>query len=183
VTLVSADDALITLLVGVTTSAIIILGFTLARYRSAVSEAGRSSQLAKNLWDAMNTRLAVQDTRIIDLMAKVEVYSTRKAGTVSKMVLPKEVVVSQSSTVNQKSPTTPQVNTVPSRQTEVQILESLNSGAKTSGQIRDIIGKSREHTARLMKELYEKGLVVRREGERPFSYEVTDEGKRYLSAA
>jgi predicted transcriptional regulator len=181
--LVSVDDALIILLAGVTTGAIVILGFTLARYRSAVSEAGRSTQLAKNLWDAMNTRLAVQDTRIIDLMAKVEVYSTRKSGIALKMTLPKEVVASQASAVEQKLPMTSDVSQAPSRQTEVQILQSLTSGAKTSGQIRDVIGKSREHTARLMKELYEKGFVTRREGERPFSYEVTDEGKRYLSAA
>jgi len=40
--------------------------------------------------------------------------------------------------------------------------------------------RSREHAARLMKELFEKGLVSRNDSSKPFVYQLTDEGKRRL---
>ena len=40
--------------------------------------------------------------------------------------------------------------------------------------------RSREHAARLMKELYEKGLVSRNNSSKPFVYQLTEEGKRRL---
>lgn len=40
--------------------------------------------------------------------------------------------------------------------------------------------RSREHVARLMKDLFEKGLVVRNSASKPFVYQLTDEGKRRL---
>jgi len=40
--------------------------------------------------------------------------------------------------------------------------------------------RSREHAARLMKELFEKGLVSRNDSSKPFIYQLTDEGKRRL---
>jgi len=40
--------------------------------------------------------------------------------------------------------------------------------------------RSREHAARLMKELFEKGLVTRNASSKPFVYQLTDEGKRRL---
>lgn len=40
--------------------------------------------------------------------------------------------------------------------------------------------RSREHAARLMKELFEKGLVSRNNSSKPFVYQLTEEGKRRL---
>lgn len=40
--------------------------------------------------------------------------------------------------------------------------------------------RSREHAARLMKELFEKGLVSRNSSSKPFVYQLTEEGKRRL---
>ena len=51
-----------------------------------------------------------------------------------------------------------------------QILDILAEGPKTSREIERIIGRSREHTARLMKHLYELGYVRRDESTRPYVY-------------
>ncbi len=40
--------------------------------------------------------------------------------------------------------------------------------------------RSREHAARLMKELFEKGLVSRNNSSKPFVYQLTEEGKRRI---
>ncbi len=52
----------------------------------------------------------------------------------------------------------------------MKILDILAEGPKTSREIERIIGRSREHTARLMKHLYELGYVRRDESTRPYVY-------------
>ena len=61
-------------------------------------------------------------------------------------------------------------------QTEMLALEMLASeGAKTSPEIKERLKLSREHTARLMKKLYEEGYLERETGKIPFRYSVKKE--------
>jgi len=65
--------------------------------------------------------------------------------------------------------------------TELAVLEILASeGAKTAPQIRDRIKLTREHTARLMKKLYEKGFLERDTSKIPYSYRIKEEMLRLL---
>lgn len=63
------------------------------------------------------------------------------------------------------------------------VLHMVTSGAKTSRDIQAGLGKSREHTARLLKKLYDGGLVQRSAGSRPYAYKITEAGRRQLEAA
>jgi hypothetical protein len=65
-------------------------------------------------------------------------------------------------------------------ETQLAVIELLNEGQKNTRQVTDALQKSREHTARLMKGLYELGLVGRNNATKPFVYQLTDEGRRYL---
>jgi chromosome segregation ATPase len=68
--------------------------------------------------------------------------------------------------------------------TEVAVLEMLSAeGSKTAPEIKDRIRLSREHTARLMKKLYEKGYLERETGKIPFRYSVKKEMKKFLKRA
>ena len=67
------------------------------------------------------------------------------------------------------------------KDTDADILRALAEGPKTSNQIRAIIALSREHTGRLMKQLFTRGLVVRNDQNKPYLYEVTEAGRRYLA--
>ena len=61
-------------------------------------------------------------------------------------------------------------------QTELSVLEMLASeGSKTAPEIKDRVKLSREHTARLMKKLYEGGYLERDTNKIPFSYSVKKE--------
>ncbi len=51
-----------------------------------------------------------------------------------------------------------------------EILALLSDGPKTSREIERAIGRSREHTARLMKRLYDAGYVKRDESAKPYRY-------------
>ncbi len=65
--------------------------------------------------------------------------------------------------------------------TEISVLEMLASeGPKTAPEIKNRVQLSREHTARLMKKLYEKGYLERQEGKIPFSYSIKKEMEKLL---
>jgi hypothetical protein len=65
--------------------------------------------------------------------------------------------------------------------TEVAVLEFLSSeGPKTAPEIKEKVRLSREHTARLMKKLYEEGYLERETMKLPFKYSVKKEMEKLL---
>ena len=60
------------------------------------------------------------------------------------------------------------------------VLKLLMEGPKTSRQIEGLIGRSREHTARLMKKLFEMSYVTRDMATKPYTYAITDAGKNAI---
>jgi chromosome segregation ATPase len=68
--------------------------------------------------------------------------------------------------------------------TEISVLEMLSAeGPKTAPEIKERVHLSREHTARLMKKLYEGGYLERETGKIPFHYSVKKEMIKLLSKA
>ena len=66
-------------------------------------------------------------------------------------------------------------------ETEVAVLEYLSAeGSKTAPEIKERVKLSREHTARLMKKLYEEGYLERETGKIPFKYSVKKEMEKLL---
>ena len=69
----------------------------------------------------------------------------------------------------------------PLTETELSVLEMLSlEGPKTAPEIKDKIKLSREHTARLMKKLYESGYLERETSKIPFKYSVKKEMEKLL---
>lgn len=69
----------------------------------------------------------------------------------------------------------------PLTETELSVLEILAlEGPKTAPEIKDRIKLSREHTARLMKKLYEEGYLERDTSKIPFKYRVKKEMESLL---
>jgi hypothetical protein len=69
----------------------------------------------------------------------------------------------------------------PLTETELSVLEMLAvEGPKTAPEIKDKIKLSREHTARLMKKLYEEGYLERDSSKIPFKYNVKKEMEKLL---
>lgn len=65
--------------------------------------------------------------------------------------------------------------------TELRVLEILtDEEQKTAPEIKSEIGLTREHTARLMKKLYEKGYVERDETKTPYAYRIKEEMRKIL---
>lgn len=69
----------------------------------------------------------------------------------------------------------------PLTETELSALELLaREGSKTAPEIKEGIKLSREHTARLMKKLYEEGYLERDSSKIPFKYNVKKEMEKFL---
>ena len=68
--------------------------------------------------------------------------------------------------------------------TEISVLEMLSGeGAKTAPEIKEKIHLSREHTARLMKKLYEEGYLEREANKIPFRYSIKKEMEKLMQKA
>ena len=60
--------------------------------------------------------------------------------------------------------------------TELNVLKMIvDLGEGTVPEIKDVIGKTREHTARLLKKLYEKGYIDRNTSSMPYRYSIRKE--------
>ncbi len=65
--------------------------------------------------------------------------------------------------------------------TELHVLEYIaTEGEKTAPEIKDFIKLTREHSARLMKKLYEEGYVERRSNKAPYTYRIKEEMLKIL---
>jgi hypothetical protein len=67
--------------------------------------------------------------------------------------------------------------------TEGGVLELLAGGAKSAPEIGRVMAKSREHTARLMKSLFEQGFVEREANRQPYVYRLNDKVREVLARA
>ncbi len=60
------------------------------------------------------------------------------------------------------------------------ILKKLDDEELTTRELQQYIGRTREHTSRLLKKMYDNKLVDRNMNSKPFKYTITDEGRKLL---
>ena len=200
------DDAVtLTLLTAASFFVALSIGLLL-RYRQVSERINASSDLGHDLWSALEQRMKKQDERILDMYGRLEVVQSRVlAATAPRepaavppmptLTPPPTSQQEKPEPVTERTPVTQQSEPVMESQvsqplgtnhqldeTQLAAVRLLAEGPKNTRQITDALKKSREHTARVMKELFERGLVRRNDTTKPFVYQLTDLGKRYLAA-
>ena len=89
----------------------------------------------------------------------------------------KEVVISQEpEKVPEKPVSTPKIANIEHTNPTNYVLHLITNKAMTSRDIQITLKKSREHTSRLMKKLFEEGLVQRNTESKPYTYSITEKG-------
>ena len=63
-----------------------------------------------------------------------------------------------------------------------QVLHLITDKAMTSRDIQKALKRSREHTSRFMKKLFEDGLVERNTKTKPYTYSITDDGLKRIAS-
>ena len=202
--MVVLDDAVAVTLLA-TAAFFVALSFgLLLRYRQVSQKISASSDLGHDLWTALEQRMKKQDERILDMMGRLDVVQSR---VVAATVAPVPATLSplppltpspppkeeEPSAVTEPSPSVQHFRSQPESQTsqpppvgvaldETQLaaIRLLSENPKNTRQLTDALGKSREHTARVMKELFERGLVSRNDSTKPFVYQLTEAGRRII---
>ena len=180
----------------------------LVRYRQVSERINASTDLGRDLWSSLEQRLKKQDERILDMMGRVEVIQSRAMATaaaradartsalpsIATSKLPEPEATeghTPSPSVQQPESHISQLSSVPPGatgpmpgldETQMAALKLLNQSSLDTRQLTDALGKSREHTARIMKGLFVSGLVKRNDSAKPFVYELTDLGRSRLPA-
>ena len=125
-------------------------------------------------------RLHDYDKVISELRAKVDIIeSTIKPHEVvsqdPSQPQPHVALISEPVTVTQHAAIEKEVNS-----TTDYIFKLLAERPRSSREVQLAIGRTREHTARLMKKLHGLGLVSRDINTKPFRYNITDAGRQML---
>jgi chromosome segregation ATPase len=141
---------------------------------SVKTQAGPSSEKEQ----ALSLEVSNINSRISGLEALQETVKTKVSGIEEEM---------------QKFVSIPEIRNEPAIQirrdkalaaltgTEIAVLEMLvTEGSKTAPEIKERVNLSREHTARLMKKLYEEGYLERETGKTPFRYSAKKEMEKVL---
>jgi predicted transcriptional regulator len=85
--------------------------------------------------------------------------------------------VNHSEVVPEKPISTPSVSTTVHTNPTDHVLHLITNKAMTSRDIQITLKRSREHTSRLMKKLFEDGFVERNTETKPYTYSITKKGK------
>ena len=160
----------------------------LLRYRQVSQKVNASTDLGRDLWEALEQRLKKQDARILDMMGRFEVIQSRVS---EKPVTPAPQPTFASISTEEKSASVTDMHVITPQPksritldgTELSVIKLLSVKPRSSVEIKELIGKTREHAARLMKTLFDLGLVTRDTSKKPFVYQLTETGRRYLSAS
>jgi DNA-binding MarR family transcriptional regulator len=127
-----------------------------------------TSQTSGNISDM--TRSFSQDTRTI----------SQSKSQLQEHLTPTSDVMKSTTITPPSVPTSENSNLTLHHSTSDFILRLLVEKSRTSREIQKAVGKTREHTSRLMRRLYESNLVSRDSNNKPFKYYITDQGRRKL---
>jgi hypothetical protein len=180
----------------------------LLRYRQVSQRITTSSDMGRDLWQALEQRMKKQDERILDMMGRLEVIQSRvltipavreptpsvpvpSPAPLDSALMEGSKGVTESGAVTQRAESQPEsragsqgsraaARPVELDETQLTAIRLLTESPRNTRQLTDALEKSREHTARIMKGLFEMGLVRRNDSTKPFVYQLTDEGRRHL---
>jgi len=122
-----------------------------------------------------------------ELLKAIELRLVRQEAQINEM---KGLIEATQSFVaaQRASQTPPQTAPAPARRqirspdiTSKDLLQMLSDRPRTSVEIRERFDITREHAARLLKGLFDRGLVVRNDSAKPYVYELTETGRQALS--
>lgn len=148
--------------------------------RKSVSISKEEYSLVKAILTEFKHRIDEQNKKISEIMIKVDLIENRIGGQAIK----KEEV--KSSTIQENI----EVSTGKIERTdlnlsdiEISILKFISTGPRSSKEVQLSINKSREHTARLLKNLYSKNLLKRESQGKFFVYTLSEEGKKVIAGS
>ena len=134
-----------------------------------------------NLLKSYTERLQYYENQLIDMKIRLDSAELLKESEELEIPIPKpkEVRVEKQEVVpnTQEEKPKERMHNMNFGNATDYVLRLITEKPMTSRDIQITIGRTREHTSRMMKKLFEEGLVERNMLTKPFTYYITDKGK------
>lgn len=151
---------------------VIVSLYLLFRYglvaRKIISEQRDVGDIVRTIMGSFDKKLDRYNEWIVDLLYRIDLLEAANVGD-SRI---HGTVESNIKSTNKNRPVIDDITA-----TELNVLNLLLNGSMNSKEVQKVLGKSREHVARIMKDVFEVGYVIRDESKRPFVYKLTELGK------
>jgi hypothetical protein len=136
------------------------------------------------------SRLKKIEEDIVDIRVQLQIAEMRKSGgrvpgtlvaASNEETTTPENPISEHEFVPVVHPEFPGERPIELSETDLLTLKALRDGPKSSRELERFLHRSREHTARLLKRLFDNGYVYRDETSKPFVYKLTGKGSQVLT--
>ena len=148
--------------------------------KSDVSDASQAERLEYYERQLIDMKIRLDALEIQGIEQKVEDPNLELKQFLEKLakneVQDKPVVVSKAQVVHEKVDSTPIIQNITPTNPIDYVLHLITTKDMTSRDIQVTLKKSREHTSRLMKKLFEEGYVQRNTESKPYTYSITEKG-------
>ncbi|MFQ5573209.1 MAG: winged helix DNA-binding protein [Nitrosopumilaceae archaeon] len=133
-------------------------------------------------------RLEYYERQLIDMKIRLDAMDLEGLSTKLVASIPEEVEVEERPTksverrikrgvIESKPIQAPRAPNMGYQNATEYVLRLITDKPMTSRDIQITLGRSREHTSRLMKKLFDDGYVTRNTGSKPYTYSITKKGK------
>ena len=131
-------------------------------------------------------RLQYYENQLIDMRIRMDALELTKEGGFPEIPMrgekkPEKTVVEEK--VVKEEPVKERMRNMNFGSAVDYVLKLITEKPMTSRDIQITIGRTREHTARMMKKLFEEGYVERNMKTKPFTYTITDKGNVKIGQA
>jgi predicted transcriptional regulator len=138
------------------------------------------------------SRLEFYEKQLIDMKIRLDALSLEEVAPTERVIEKIEPILEKKPEISKKEEVVPEKETErPSPKPRMpnmdfngiaeHVLGLITVKEMTSRDIQVTIGRSREHTSRLMKRLYNEGFVERNTKKKPFTYKITEKGRSKIS--
>ena len=136
----------------------IIISFLGRSYITRFQQQMLAADMLSDIVASINKSIELKEERIINLMMRVELLELRTKSRSISGIKPLFADVNQFNMRDVKH----DISDITLSDTEKRVIEFLQDGPKLLSKVREEIGKSREHTSRVVSSLVRKGVVIKR---------------------
>jgi hypothetical protein len=179
----------------------LILGLNYRRIRGILPRKSDNTMVIKAIVSEYTKKLEKYENGIADLRVRLDIMESRGHNhAVTEQLRPapvKPLITARDISQDQSQPSfyayhsfkkvepVGEIDDIPNsfdaqNGTTEYVLKLLNERSMTSREVQQAIGRSREHTSRLMKRLYEYRLISRNTKSKPYKYALTESGRLRL---
>ena len=177
--LISSDYIILIVVTGLSFLFTVIIIVYLRRSLFDILQRKQAGDMLTEIVTTLNESIDEKETRIIDLMMRVDLLELRLQKQVEQEIKSGSNV--RPITNINRSDITNSLSDINLSETEEVIIKSLSNGPMLVSEIRTQISKSREHTSRLISRLSKLNIIRKRNINGQVSCELTNQGKDILT--